>query len=104
MEPFSECRWRADRPGGASETISFEKHHGGPVRYGEVMRYEYTEKYIPVGRKGWQELGTALLDLPSEGWELFMAVPIISLTAIIPGISGSRTTAIVHYFRRPLSS
>jgi hypothetical protein len=65
------------------------------------MTYEYTELYIPVGKKGWRELGSALVDLPADGWELFMAVPIISLTAFIPGISGSRTTAIVHYFRRP---
>jgi hypothetical protein len=65
-----------------------------------VMVYEYTELYIPVGKKGWRELGSALEELPSQGWELFMAVPIISLTAFIPGISGSRTTAIVHYFRR----
>jgi hypothetical protein len=64
------------------------------------MAYEYTEVYTPVGKKGWRELGSALVELPADGWELFMAVPIISLTAYIPGISGSRTTAIVHYFRR----
>ena len=63
--------------------------------------YEYTEVYIQVGKKGWRELGAALSDLPADGWELFMAVPIVSLTALMPGISGSRTTAIVHYFRRP---
>ena len=68
--------------------------------YGWPMDYEYTALYIPVAKKGWQELGAALVDLPTEGWELFMAVPIISLTAFIPGISGSRTTAIIHYFRR----
>jgi len=66
------------------------------------MRYEYTELYIPVGKKGWRELGSALVVLPPEGWELFMAVPIIGLTAFIPGISGSRTVAIIHYFRRPI--
>ena len=66
------------------------------------MRYEYTELYIPIGKKGWRELGSALVDLPAEGWELFMAVPIIGLTAFIPGISGSRTEAIIHYFRRPI--
>lgn len=65
------------------------------------MKFEYTELYIPVSKKGWRELGSALDDLPADGWELFMAVPIISLTAFIPGISGSRTTAIIHYFRRP---
>jgi len=65
------------------------------------VNYEYTELYIPVGKKGWKELGSALVDLPAEGWELFMAVPITELTAIIPGISGSRTSAIIHYFRRP---
>jgi hypothetical protein len=65
------------------------------------MNYEYTEVYIPVGKKGWTELGSALVELPSAGWELFMAVPIISLTAYIPGISGSKTTVIIHYFRRP---
>ena len=70
--------------------------------YGCDMRYEYTELYIPVGKKGWRELGAALVDLPAEGWELFMAVPIIGLTSILPGISGSRTTAIIHYFRRPI--
>jgi hypothetical protein len=70
--------------------------------YGDEMRYEYTELYIPVGKKGWRELGSALIDLPSQGWELFMAVPIIGLTSIIPGISGSRTNAIIHYFRRPV--
>ena len=95
---------RADWLGGTCPTISFEKRHGGPVRYGEAMRYEYTEKYIRVGKKGWRELGGALLDLPSEGWELFMAVPVTSLTWVLPGICGSRTTAIIHYFRRPLSS
>jgi hypothetical protein len=65
------------------------------------MNYEYTELYIRVNKKGWKELGSALVDLPGDGWELFMAVPIISLTAWIPGVSGSRTTAIIHYFRRP---
>lgn len=70
--------------------------------YGGDVRYEYTSLYIPVGKKGWRELGSAMVDLPAEGWELFMAVPIVGLTAIIPGISGSRTTAIIHYFRRPL--
>jgi hypothetical protein len=64
------------------------------------MRYEYKEVYIPVGKKGWRELGSTLVDLPAEGWELFMAVPVIGLTAFIPGISGSKTTAIIHYFRR----
>ncbi len=64
------------------------------------MTYEYTEIYTAIGKKGWRELGTALNELPAEGWELFMAVPIISLTALMPGISGSKTTAIVHYFRR----
>ncbi len=67
------------------------------------MNYEYKEIYIPVGKKGWKELGSTLEELPSEGWELFMAVPIISLTAWWFGISGSRTTAIIHYFRRPLN-
>jgi hypothetical protein len=67
------------------------------------MRYEYKQKYIPISKKGWSELGSALEELPSEGWELFMAVPIIPLTAILPGISGSRTSAIVHYFRRSLT-
>lgn len=66
------------------------------------MRYEYTEVYIKVGKKRWRELGSRLNDLPSRGWELFMAVPIIGLTAYMPGISGSRTEAIIHYFRRPI--
>jgi hypothetical protein len=66
------------------------------------MTYEYREIYTPIGKKGWRELGVALNELPADGWELFMAVPIISLTALIPGISGSKTTAIVHYFRRPV--
>jgi hypothetical protein len=70
--------------------------------YGSTMRYEYKELYIPVGKKGWRELGSALAELPGEGWELFMAVPIIGLTSIIPGISGSRTNAIIHYFRRSI--
>jgi hypothetical protein len=65
------------------------------------MRYEYKQIYIPIAKKGWSELGSALEELPSEGWELFMAVPITEMTAFIPGISGSRTSAIVHYFRRP---
>lgn len=73
------------------------------VRYGEAMRYEYKQIYIPIAKKGWRQLGSALEELPSDGWELFMAVPIVSLTAIIPGISGSRTSAIVHYFRRPVA-
>jgi hypothetical protein len=66
------------------------------------MRYEYKQIYIPIAKKGWRELGNALVDLPAEGWELFLAVPITSLTAIFPGYSGSRTSAIVHYFRRPV--
>lgn len=70
------------------------------LSYGWPMDYEYTALYIPK-KKGWRELGSALVDLPAEGWKLFMAVPIVSLTALIPGISGSRTTAIIHYFRRP---
>jgi hypothetical protein len=65
------------------------------------MSYEYKELYVPVNKQGWHALGSALNELPSDGWELFMAVPIISMTAFIPGISGSRTTAIIHYFRRP---
>ena len=73
------------------------------VRYGEAMRYEYKQIYIPIAKKGWRELGSALEELPAEGWERFMAVPITSLTAIMPGISGSRTSAIVHYFRRPVA-
>ena len=71
------------------------------MSYGFRMSYEYTELYVTVNKKGWKDLGSALVDLPAEGWELFMTVPIISLTAWIPGISGSRTTAIIHYFRRP---
>ena len=51
-------------------------------------------------QKGWQELGSALAALPEQGWEPFMAVPIISVSAYFPGISGSRTTTIIHYFRR----
>ncbi len=73
------------------------------VRYGSSMNYEYTQKYIPVGKKGWQELGSALIELPANGWELFMVVPITSMTWLIPGIAGSRTTAIIHYFRRPVN-
>jgi hypothetical protein len=72
-----------------------------PASYGWRVIYEYKELYIPVGKKGWRELSTALNQLPSDGWELFMAVPIISLTAVLPGLSGSRTSAIIHYFRRP---
>jgi len=48
------------------------------------VNYEYTELYIPVGKKGWKELGSALVDLPAEGWELFMAVPITELTSEVP--------------------
>ncbi len=68
------------------------------------MSYEYTELYIPVGKKGWNELGGALKDLPAAGWELFMAVPITGLTALFPGVSGSKTVAIIHYFRRPVTT
>jgi len=68
--------------------------------YGLGVSYEYTELYIEVGKRGWRELGTALVDLPAQGWELFMAVPVIGLTGVIPGISGSKTVAIIHYFRR----
>jgi hypothetical protein len=71
------------------------------IGYGWRMSYKYTELYIPVGKKGWRELGSALAALPEQGWELFMAVPIISVSAFFPGISGSRMTAIIHYFRRP---
>ncbi|HUZ40543.1 MAG TPA: hypothetical protein VMU68_04025 [Acidimicrobiales bacterium] len=67
------------------------------------MNYESKELYIEIGKKGWRELGSALNDLPADGWELFMAVPVIGLTALWPGISGSRTRAIIHYFRRPIA-
>jgi hypothetical protein len=70
--------------------------------YGERVRYEYKQIYIPVAKKGWRELGTALDELPVDGWELFMAVPNTSVAGFFPGYVGSRTTAIVHYFRRPL--
>lgn len=83
--------------------MSLTSHaRASPLPYGDPMRYDYRQIYIPIAKKGWRELGAALVDLPAEGWELFMALPIISLTAFIPGISGSRTTAIVHYFRRPI--
>jgi len=65
------------------------------------MDYEYTHLYVTADKKGWAELGAGLVSLPAEGWELFMAVPIVGLTAIMPGFSGSRTTAIIHYYRRP---
>lgn len=66
------------------------------------MAYEYTMKYIPTKRKGWQELVELTVDLPAEGWELFMAVPVTAMSAIWFGLSGSRTVAIIHYFRRPM--
>ena len=66
------------------------------------VRYEYTARYIPVAKKDWSELGTALEELPREGEELFMVLPITSLSALWIGISRSRTTAIIHYFRCPL--
>jgi hypothetical protein len=65
------------------------------------MAYEYTMEYIPVMKKDWQELGELLRDLPADGWELFMAVPVNQASVIWFGNSGARTTAIVHYFRRP---
>jgi hypothetical protein len=65
------------------------------------VTYEYTMKYIPTKRKGWQELVAATVDLPADGWELFMAVPVTAMSAIWFGLSGSRTIAIIHYFRRP---
>jgi hypothetical protein len=65
------------------------------------MTYEYTLRYIPVKKKGWQELGEAMEDLPVQGWELFMAVPITKVSAYWFGLSGGRTAAIIHYFRRP---
>jgi hypothetical protein len=67
------------------------------------MTYEYTERYIKVGKKGWKELGSTLVELPAQGWELFLVVPITELSAVMPGISGSRTSALIHYFRRPLA-
>jgi hypothetical protein len=70
------------------------------VTYIGAMAYEYLPVYIEAGKKGWGELGAKLEQLPQEGWELFMAVPITGLTAIVPGLSGSKTVAIVHYFRR----
>jgi hypothetical protein len=66
------------------------------------MNYENTGVYIPVGKKGWTELGSALVDLPSAGWELFMAVPIISLPAVIPGTRTLRSTS--PFSRLPSSS
>lgn len=66
------------------------------------MIYEYTMKYIPTKRKGWRELVEVTADLPADGWELFMAVPVTAWSGIWFGLSGSRTVAIIHYFRRPL--
>jgi hypothetical protein len=63
--------------------------------------YEYTVRFIPVTKRGFRELGASLGELPDEGWELFLAVPVTTLTWVLPGISGSRTSSIVHYFRRP---
>ena len=68
------------------------------------MNFESKVLYIPVAKKRWKELGSALVARPAEGWEPSMAVPLISLTANISGISESRTTAIIHYFRRSTSS
>ena len=67
------------------------------------MTYEYTMKYIPVKKKGWRDLSESLRELPADGWELFMAVPITEASLIWFGYSGGKTTAIVHYFRRPKS-
>lgn len=67
------------------------------------MNYEYKEVYIVIGKKGWRELGSALTELPKDGWELFMAVPIATPSLIWFGLSGSRTRAIIHYFRRPVA-
>ncbi len=68
------------------------------------MNYEYREIYIEVGKKGWRELGSALNELPNDGWELFMAVPVIGPTwGVWLGLTGGRTRAIIHYFRRPLA-
>jgi hypothetical protein len=67
------------------------------------MAYEYTMRYIPAKKKGWQELGEAIAELPAVGWELFMAVPITEASFSWFGWTGGRTSAIVHYFRRPRS-
>ena len=67
------------------------------------MAYEYKMKYIAVKKKGWQELGEVMAELPSDGWELFMAVPITEVSAYWFGLSGGKTTAIIHYFRRATS-
>ncbi len=64
------------------------------------MAYEYQMKYVAVSKKGWKELGEALAELPGDDWELFMAVPVTVFTAYWFGLSGSRTSAIIHYFRR----
>jgi hypothetical protein len=67
------------------------------------MNYEYTMKYIRVKKQGWRELAELLSDLPADGWELFMAIPITQSSLIWFGNAGGKTTAIVHYFRRPIA-
>lgn len=37
------------------------------LRYGETKRYEYQQIYIPIAKKGWRQLGSALEELPTEG-------------------------------------
>jgi len=66
------------------------------------VTFEYTMRYIRVQKKGWRELGEVITELPAEDWELFMAVPITEVGAYWFGLSGGRTTAIIHYFRRPI--
>jgi hypothetical protein len=65
------------------------------------VAYEYNIRFIPAKEKGWHELGADVADLSAEGWELFMAVPIHQPSFFWFGWSGGRTSAIVHYCRRP---
>ena len=65
------------------------------------MSYEYTASFTRVGRKGWRDMGHDLATLPAQGWEMFLAVPITGPAFFMPVGWGSRTVAIIHYYRRP---
>ena len=66
------------------------------------MNYEYDVRFVPMSKKGWRDFGATLNDLPRDGWELFMAVPITEIRSYWFGLTNGGTTMMTHYYRREI--